>query len=72
LDELWLQKVSPKDIRHALLLPPTFFSTNPETDKFWLRCDVYAEEQIPHAERLLLKVEHHHRKPDERGRSIMG
>ena len=67
LDELWLEKVSPTDLRHALLLPPPVFSTTRETDRYWHRCDVYSESKIPSAERLLTVVEKEHRKPDGNG-----
>jgi hypothetical protein len=64
LDEIWLEKLSPKDLRHALLLPPEFFATHPKTTDFWRRCDVYSLALIADSEQLLLAVEQHHRKPD--------
>jgi hypothetical protein len=33
MDEVWLNKLSPKDLRHALLLPPTVFVTNARTSE---------------------------------------
>ncbi len=67
VDELWLQKVCPPDLRHALLLPPTVFSTTRDTNRYWHRCDVYSEDRITEAEQLLDKVEREHRKPDRDG-----
>jgi hypothetical protein len=34
LDEIWLHKVSPSDLRHPLLLPPTIFRTTRNTDRY--------------------------------------
>src|SRR6185312_13793423 len=31
MDEVWLDKFCPKDLRHALLLPPQVFATNRDT-----------------------------------------
>jgi len=67
MDELWLRKLSPTDLRHALLLPPMVFATNHDTADFWQRCDVYAQELFGSAEQLLGYIEKHHRRPDERG-----
>ncbi len=67
LDEIWLNKVSPSDLRHPLLLPPTIFHTARNTDRYWHRCDVYSEERIREAEGLLSVVEEEHRKPDGSG-----
>lgn len=67
IDEVWLDKVSPRDLRHALLLPPTIFATTRNTDRYWNRCDVYVEERIPEAEALLSVVEKEHRRPDSTG-----
>jgi hypothetical protein len=67
LDEEWLRKVAPSDLRHPLLLPPAIFSTNRDTDKYWHRCDVYSETRIAQAEELLAVVEKEHRKPDGGG-----
>jgi hypothetical protein len=67
LDEVWLEKVSPSDLRHPLLLPPSMFRTNNLTDNYWHRCDVYSEERIAAAQRLLSIVEREHRKPDGTG-----
>lgn len=68
LDELWLRKVSPSDLRHPLLLPPAIFCTTRNTERYWYRCDVYSEERIPEAEQLLSVVEKEHRKADSTGR----
>jgi len=67
LDESWLSKVSPGDVRHALLLPPAMFAPYRVAERYWHRCDVYAESLIPEAERLLQIVEREHRKPDSGG-----
>lgn len=67
LDELWLSKLSPKDLRHALLLPPTLFATSRNTDAYWQRCDVYSQELLAGAEELLIEVERHHRRADQQG-----
>ena len=67
LDEGWLRRVSPSDLRHPLLLPPAIFRTTRYTEEFWHRCDVYSEERIPGAEHLLSVVEKEHRKPDSTG-----
>lgn len=70
MDEVWLQKLSPKDIRHALLLPPPIFATNAGTSDYWRHCDVYSEDRFEVAEQLLEKVEREHRRPDgQHGRS---
>ena len=67
LDERWLEKLCPTDLRHALLLPPTMFRTNKKTDKYWNTCDAYSEERISRATRLLDTVENEHRKADGKG-----
>jgi hypothetical protein len=67
LDEVWLRKVSPSDLRHPLLLPPAIFRTARNTERYWHRCDVYSEERIREAEGLLSVVEKEHRKPDGSG-----
>lgn len=67
LDETWLRKVSPSDLRHALLLPPAIFQTTRKTERYWHRCDVYSEERIQEAEYLLSVVEKEHRKSDGSG-----
>jgi hypothetical protein len=68
LDEIWLGKLCPTDVRHPLLLPPSVFSTTRSTERYWQRCDVYSEEQIPEAEALLGVVEEEHRRPDGSGK----
>jgi len=67
LDQIWLGKLCPTDLRHPLLLPPKVFSTTRDTHQYWRRCDVYSEERIPEAEELLSIVEREHRKPDGSG-----
>lgn len=67
LDEIWLGKLCPTDVRHPLLLPPSVFFTVRNTCRYWQRCDVYSEEQIPEAEALLAVVEKEHRRPDGNG-----
>lgn len=67
LDEAWLGKISPTDLRHPLLLPPLIFSTTRNTQCYWHRCDIYSEEQIPEAEELLSVVDKEHRRPDGNG-----
>jgi hypothetical protein len=67
LDEKWLEKLRPTDLRHALLLPPTVFRTNKKTDKYWHTCDAYSEDRITRATRLLDTVEREHRKTDGKG-----
>jgi hypothetical protein len=67
MDERWLDRLSPKDLRHALLLPPTIFATNKATAEYWHRCDVYATERFESAVQLLATVEQHHRRPDDTG-----
>jgi len=67
LDELWLEKFCPTDVRHPLLLPPSVFSTTRDTHRYWHRCDVYSEDAIPEAEELLGIVEKEHRRPDGNG-----
>ncbi len=67
LDQIWLEKFCPRDLRHALLLPPSVFATNRSTAKYWEQCDVYSQERFAIAERLLVDVERHHRRPDEQG-----
>ena len=67
MDETWLDKFCPKDLRHALLLPPPVFATNRETDSYWRHCDTYSNDRFPAAEKLLGDVEQHHRRPDGQG-----
>jgi hypothetical protein len=67
LDEVWLRKVSPSDPRHPLLLPPVIFRTTRHTEEYWHRCDIYSEDGVAEAERLLSVVERDHRKPDATG-----
>lgn len=67
MDEEWIERVSPKDLRHALLLPPPVFATNSRTANYWKRCDVYKIENIAGAEQLLVEVEREHRRPDNGG-----
>jgi hypothetical protein len=67
LDQAWLAKISPTDLRHALLLPPTFFKAGRETIDYWNKCEVYTEHRIADAERVLQVVEREHRKPDGQG-----
>ena len=67
LDDLWLEKVCPTDVRHPLLLPPPVFSTTRNTHRYWYRCDVYSEQQVQEAEELLEIVEKEHRRPDGSG-----
>jgi len=67
MDERWLLDISPTDLRHALLLPPTVFATNRDTAGYWRHCDVYAEALFARAEQLLAEVERHHRRPDAQG-----
>jgi hypothetical protein len=70
LDQAWLQRISPKDLRHPLLLPPNVFQTVDEVEGYWHRCDAYSDDRIDAAEKLLDKVERLHRKPDaQSGRS---
>ena len=67
MDEVWLEKVSPKDLRHALLLPPPVFATTSKTANYWKQCDSYSTERITLAERLLTVVEKEHRRTDGTG-----
>jgi hypothetical protein len=64
MDEVWLSKLSPTDLRHALLLPPPVFATKRETHDFWKHCDVYSEKLFARGEEILEVVEKHHRRPD--------
>ena len=67
MDEVWLDKFCPKDLRHALLLPPPVFATNRETAEYWRHCDAYSADRFRSAEKLLENVERHHRRPDGQG-----
>jgi hypothetical protein len=67
MDEAWLDRLSPKDLKHALLLPPPVFATNTNTSDYWRRCDVYSTERFESAEKLLAAVEVHHRRHDPEG-----
>jgi len=67
MDETWLEKFCPRDLRDALLLPPPVFATYRETADYWRHCDAYATERFPAAEKLLADVERHHRRPDGQG-----
>jgi hypothetical protein len=66
-DEVWIDKFCPKDLRHALLLPPPVFATYRETDQYWRHCDAYSSDRFSVAEKLLEEVERHHRRPDGKG-----
>ena len=61
------EKLSPKDVRHALLLPPTVFATTAETSEYWRQCDVYSHARFESAQELLSEVERQHRRPDGQG-----
>jgi len=67
LDETWLDKFCPRDLRHALLLPPPVFMTFRETAEYWRHCDTYSTDKFAAAQKLLEDVEHHHRRPDGQG-----
>ena len=67
MDEEWLDKFCPKDLRHPLLLPPPVFATNNETAQYWRYCDSYSTAQFPAAEKLLKDVDRHHRRTDGQG-----
>jgi hypothetical protein len=67
MDESWLSRLSPTDLRHALLLPPPVFATNRDTVNFWQKCDVYSPELFVGGEEVLAEVERHHRRPDSKG-----
>jgi hypothetical protein len=64
IDGVWLDKFCPKDLRHALLLPPPIFATNRETAEYWRHCDAYSIDRFASAEKLLEQVERYHRRPD--------
>jgi hypothetical protein len=63
MDEAWLDKFCPRDLRHALLLPPPVFLTFRETAEYRRHCDTYSTDKFAAAEKLL-DVEYHHRRPD--------
>jgi hypothetical protein len=67
LDEIWLRKLAPSDLRHPLLLPPSMFGTTRDTERYWHRCDAYSAAEIAKAERLLQIVEREHRRTDSSG-----
>lgn len=67
LDEVWLRRLSPTDLKHALLLPPMVFATNRDTADYWRHCDVYSQDLFASAEQLLTAVEKHHWRPDQQG-----
>ena len=67
MDEVWLRKLSPTDLKHALLLPSTVFATNHETADFWQYCDVYSKERFSAGVQILADVERHHRRSDAQG-----
>jgi hypothetical protein len=67
MDEMWLEKLSPKNVRHALLLPPTVFATTARTSEYWRHCDVYSHARFESAQELLSEVERQHRRPDRQG-----
>lgn len=70
LDEVWLRRLSPSDLKHPLLLPPSTFETNRATAEYWRHCDVYSQDRFAGAEQLLATVEKQHWRPDEQnGRS---
>lgn len=65
LDSEWIAKVAPRDLRHQLLLPPTFFATEKRTENFWNKCDVYSQKDLQPATEILSVVERIHRKRNE-------
>ena len=67
MDEEWLHKFCPKDLRHPLLLPPLVFTTHPETADYWRHCDAYSTDQFPAAEKVLGDVDRLHRRLDGQG-----
>jgi len=67
MDEVWLDKFCPKDLRHPLLLPPPVFATYQETSDYWRHCDAYSAERFPAAEKLLEDVDRLHRRSDGQG-----
>jgi hypothetical protein len=67
LDAVWLSKISPADLRHALLLPPSMFRPARCVEGYWDRCAVYKPDGIPRAEKVLETVEREHRRPDKDG-----
>lgn len=68
LDEEWLERFCPTEIRHPLLLPPKFFVTEKATADFWNKCDAYSRERFAAASGLLEEVERVHRRPDGKGK----
>jgi hypothetical protein len=68
MDEIWLDKFCPRDLRHPLLLPPTVFEPEKDTTGYWAQCDVYRTDRFEWAERLLSEVEKRHRLPDGEGK----
>ncbi len=67
LDEEWLRKLSPGDLKHPLILPPSVFATNRETEDYWRHCDVYSRDRFGSAEQVLEGVRRHHLRPDLQG-----
>ncbi len=68
MDATWLEKFCPRDLRHALLLPPLVFEPERETAGYWTQCDAYSTDRFDAAERLLSEVERRHRLPDGEGK----
>lgn len=67
MDEVWLDRFCPRDLRHPLLLPPPVFATHDATADYWRHCDAYSVERFPAAEILLQVVDQQHRCPDGQG-----
>lgn len=67
VDETWLARLSPRTLKHPLLLPPSTFATSRETADFWRHCDVYSEDLFSAGEQILGEVEKYHLRPDPQG-----
>src|SRR5205085_4478302 len=67
LETAWLARVSPHDLRHPLLLPPSVFSTHRDVSNYWKICDTYSVKGLPKAEAILSSVDRYHRRPDSKG-----
>jgi hypothetical protein len=68
MDNIWLDRFCPQDLRHALLLPSSVFATEKETASYWSQCDVYNTDSFEYGAKLLLDVTKRHWRHDSQGK----
>jgi hypothetical protein len=71
VEVLWDQQVGPKDVRHALFLPPPSFVPANQLKRFWDECDVYDRARIRQAAAVIEDFQREHRKNSAKGQCWM-